>query len=235
MKLDEDTCVVIDELVDAFLEEDVVNEISQWEEDMSCVWMTMVPFAHLVFAAGKEYYCNQIEALECDTTKSKEQINQSSASMTEFNEAEDEASRSDDDREEGFVHQTGLRRQTTKTPTLSDTSETIETKTLVAEDKNCVTADRKDQFTWPGSQSTQKLGIFSLTHMLLLKENQQLVLAQNLLPYLVCLSWHLKSDEEEKLKSILANFRYGSTPPSLKVAAKSVLALVNGLDMVYEL
>ena len=110
-----------------------------------------------------------------------------------------------------------------------------EITTPVSEDNNCVTGNRKNQFTWPGSPSTQKLGIFSLMHMLSFKENQQLALAENLLPYLVCLSWHLKDDEKEKLRTSLANFHDDFSPPSLKVIAKSVLALVNGLDIVYKL
>ena len=72
-------------------------------------------------------------------------------------------------------------------------------------------------------------------HMFVLKENQELALAENLLPYLLCLSWHLKDDDREKLTTSLANFHAASSPPSLKVIAKSVLALVNGLDMVYKL
>ena len=95
-------------------------------------------------------------------------------------------------------------------------------------------AGKNDQFTWPGSASTHKLGIFCLVHMLSIKENQQLALTENLLPYLVCLSWHLTCDEKEKLRNSLANFHNVSAPPSLKVISKSVLALVRGLDMVFK-
>ena len=62
-----------------------------------------------------------------------------------------------------------------------------------------------------------------------------LALAENLLPYLVFLSWYLKDDKREKLTISLANFHCAPSPPSLKVIAKSVLALVNGLDVVYKL
>ena len=217
-KLNSVICDAIDELIDVFLEQNVSKEISKWEEDTSYVWVSMVPLVHLAFAAGKEYYCNQIKDLKCGTKQ------------TESDEAEA------DKREEKRVHQTSCKRKMIKSPTLSDTSETNEAEcTSVAGDKNCVKADRKDQFTWPGSPSIQKLGIFTLMHMLLRDDNQQLALAENLLPYLVCLSWHLKCDEKEKLKTILANFPGVSSPPSLKVVAKSVLALVNGLDMVYKL
>lgn len=89
-------------------------------------------------------------------------------------------------------------------------------------------------FTWPGSKSTQKLGIFSLVHMLSIKENQQLALSENLVPFLVCLSWQLNCKDKEKFSASLANSQIVS-PPSLKIAAKSVLACCNGLDMVFSL
>ena len=70
--------------------------------------------------------------------------------------------------------------------------------------------------------------------VLSIKENLQIALSENLLPYLVCLSWHLNSDEKEKLSTSLANFHSVSVP-SLKVTAKSVLATVYGFDMVSNL
>ncbi|RMX52706.1 hypothetical protein pdam_00004258 [Pocillopora damicornis] len=142
VKLDIDTCKAIHELIDLFLDSHVPNEISEWEEKSSYVWMTMVPLVHLAFA--------------------------------------------------GRIENNRQR-----------------------------------------SSSTQKLGIFSLVHMLSIEENQQLALSENLFPYLVCLSWHLPCDGKEKLRTVLANNVF--TPPSLKVAAKSVLALTRGLDMVFNL
>lgn len=94
--------------------------------------------------------------------------------------------------------------------------------------------DKNEQFPWPGSLATQNLGIFSLMHMLSIKDNQQLALTENLVQYLVCLSWHLSGEEKNKLRKSLANFKSVSAP-SLKIAAKSVLAVVNGLDMVFSL
>ena len=113
-----------------------------------------------------------------------------------------------------------------------DASETMETETLVSGNETCAMAGKKDQLMWPGSTSTQQLGIFSVVHMLSIKENQQLALSENLLPYLVCLSWHLKCDERKKIKNSLGNVYISAAPPSLKVAAKSVLALVYGFDVV---
>ena len=129
-------------------------------------------------------------------------------------------------------HETSCKPREIEGRSLFAISDNTEIETSVSEDKDCVTGK---QFTWPGSPSTQKLGIFSLMHMFSFKENQQLALTENLLPYLVCLLWHLRRDEREKLRTSLANFHDEFSPPSLKIIAKSILALVNGLDMVYKL
>ena len=47
-----------------------------------------------------------------------------------------------------------------------------------------------------GSLSVQRVGIYCLRHMLRLKENCVLIESENLLPYLVCLCWHLRKDEQ---------------------------------------
>ena len=241
----------------------------------------MMPLAHLAFAAGKEYYCSQIKFLECDTTQSEDpyslQSKQSNATITEFNKAQAETSRSENRGEKRKVvfleskqsetfgtdldetdkddvkefqsslyplldsdnrvenHETTCKRMKIEGHTLFAISDNPEIASSVSEDKNCLTGNRKNQFSWPGSPSTQKLGIFSLMHMFSFKENQHLALAENLLPYLMCLSWHLKRDEREKLSTSLANVHDDFSPPSLKVIAKSMLALGDGLDMVYKL
>ena len=55
IKLDRDTSVVIDELIDKFLEKHVPSEISQWDEEVSNIWTSLVPLVHLAFAGGKEH------------------------------------------------------------------------------------------------------------------------------------------------------------------------------------
>ena len=250
----------------------VPSEISKWEEDTSYVWMSMMPLVHLAFAAGKGYCCNQMKVSECDTRQREvscfPKSKLSSATITEFNKAEAENSRSEkrggkrkavfleSKNSEAFVtdldeankddvkefqsslyhikenHGASCKRRKVEGHSLFAISDNTEIETSVSEDKDCVT---RKQFTRPGSPSTQKLGIFSLMHMFSFKENPQLALTENLLPYLVCLSWHLKRDEREKLRTSLGNFHDEFSPPSLKVIAKSMLALVNGLDMVYKL
>lgn len=255
--LDRDTCVAIDELIDMFLDSHVPTEISQWEEEMSFVWMTMVPLVHLAFAAGKEYNCKvemngnnhgyQKNGLKSDELLSEETYSlereQSPTTKIEVDEAGSVDLRnlqsnfpllSSDTREE-TLEKLEDHDHFVSHNTPSDVSESMEIETSASEDKDYLMTGSKDQFTWPGSTSVQKLGMFSLVHMLSIKENQQLALSENLLPYLVCLSWHLKGHEKERLRTSLANVHNISAPPSLKVAAKSVLALFNGLDMVFNL
>ena len=241
VKLDGDICVTIDELIDVFLEQHVPNEISKWEEEMSFVWMTMVPLVHLAFAAGKEYYCNNIHGSKCDVPPSE-----SKQFETVKNEVAEAGTDSTKELQSSLGpllnsyngvenRETSCKRKKKEKPTLSEISENTEIETSVSRDKNFVMPGSKVQFTWPGSTSTQKLGIFSLMHMLSLKENQQLAVAENLFPYMVCLSWHLREDEREKLRTSLANFHNASWLPSLKVIAKSALALVYGLETVFKL
>ena len=241
VKLDEDTCVAIDKLIDRFLQQRTLSEISKWKRDS--YWMTMVPLFHLAFAAGKEYYCNETRGLECDLSQSEivgfAKSRQSGAATTEVDEADKDDTKglqsglclflNSNRREEN--HERASER--IKRHILHAVSGNTKIEASVSEDKNILTENRKNQFTWPGSPSTQRLGIFSLMHVFALKENQQLALAENLLPYLVCPLWHLKDDERELLTISPANFHNASSPPSLKVIVKSFLALVNGLDMVY--
>ena len=200
VKLDRDTCAAVDELIDMFLVRHVPNEISQWEESLSFVWVTMVPLVHLAFAAGEEWkkraHCTIWKSENVEGQFATHRI-QSLDSRTTYGE---NSVASGDGRSES---------QLGRNP-------------------------RNEHFSWPGSKATQKLGVFSLVHMLSIKDNQQLALTENLVQYLTCLLWHLSSDEKDKLRASLANFKSVS-PPSLKIATKSVLALVNGFDMVFSL
>ncbi|KAL9957174.1 hypothetical protein ACROYT_G038780 [Oculina patagonica] len=233
LTLDRDTCVAIDELIDAFLNRHVPSEITKWEEKHSFVWITMVPLVHLAFAAGKEYCCEQVNGLKGDISQTGATVvhEANSADMTDSQSTCSDTELFYDNIEEVLLRQTSCRpkgyltiqtNQYFDSYAVRDASDIMKSANFVSGDKTCVMRDRQDQ--WPGSTSTQKLGIFSLVHMLSIKENQQLALSENLLPYLVCLSWHLKCDEREKLKTSLANFHNDSAPPSLKVIAKSVLA-----------
>lgn len=185
--LDGDIGVAVDQLIDMFLAKHIPSQISQWEESLSFVWVTMVPLVHLAFAVGKKW-----------KNPADQAIWKSTNATTTTLEASTDGEKS------------------------------------AASDRHSESSSRSDQPPWPGSMATQRLGIFSLVHMLSIEDNRQLALSENLLPYLVCLLWHLNSDDRDKLRASLANFK-GLSPPPLKIAAKSVLAFKNGLDVVYSL
>ncbi|XP_031569592.1 uncharacterized protein LOC116304079 [Actinia tenebrosa] len=84
---------------------------------------------------------------------------------------------------------------------------------------------------WPGTTETQKMGVFCIKHMLYLKENCQLLISQNLLPYLICLKWQLKGPLKTDLEEAMQKLPDGKCPPSLSVIARSQLAYVMGFEV----
>jgi len=198
--LDGDIGVAVDQLIDMFLAKHIPSQISQWEESLSFVWVTMVPLVHLAFAVGKKWKNPADQAIWKSTNVESQCAIQSTQPL--------------------------------------ESTTTLEASTdgekSAASDRHSESSSRSDQPPWPGSMATQRLGIFSLVHMLSIEDNRQLALSENLLPYLVCLLWHLNSDDRDKLRASLANFK-SLSPPPLKIAAKSVLTFKNGLDVVYSL
>lgn len=202
VKLDGDISDAVDHLVDMFLAKHVPSQISQWEESLSFVWVTMVPLVHLSFASGKKWKHPADQSL----WKSANVESQCTMESTQPLDS-------------------------TTTPDASTDGEKS-----AESGRRSESLGRSDQQAprWPGSMAIQRLGIFSLVHMLSIEDNRQLALSENLLPYLVCLLWHLNSDDRDKLRASLANFK-SLSPPPLKIVAKSVLAFKNGLDVVYSL
>ncbi|XP_020611384.1 uncharacterized protein LOC110049882 isoform X2 [Orbicella faveolata] len=243
IKLDRDTCAAIDELIDLFLDSHVPDEMSKWEEEMSAIWMTIIPLVHLAFAAGKEYYlCSYGNDQDEDQTKdqkygnnvhgthqSEESCFMESEPPTNSTPEVHNASMANIKKSQGGnrLSNSGSREEKLSDVQVFGSMES--TTSSMSDNKDCVIAGQKNQFLWPGSTSTQKLGVFSLVHTLSIKENLQTALSENIIPYLVCLSWRLNLDERVKLSTGLENV------PSLKVAAKSVLATVYGFDMVSNL
>jgi len=243
IKLDRDTCAAIDELIALFLDSHVPDEMSKWEEEMSAIWMTIIPLVHLAFAAGKEYYLrsygndqdeNQIKDQKYGnnvhgTHQSEESCFMESEPPTKSTPEVHNASMANIKKSQGGnrLSNSGSREEKLSDVQVFGSMES--TTSSMSDNKDCVIAGQKNQFLWPGSTSTQKLGVFSLVHTLSIKENLQTALSENIIPYLVCLSWRLNFDERVKLSTGLENV------PSLKVAAKSVLATVYGFDMVSNL
>lgn len=207
VRVDKDTRSIVDELINKFLERHIPSEISEWEESLSFEWVTMVPLVHLAFGIGKDWRKTTDQIIQENFNGQSHLDSHSSTNMATLD--------------------------TSKIVGDSDTNLDVIISPLSGirgSEMVCLS----NQFTLPGSSATQKLGIFSLVHMLSIKDNQKLAVSQNLVPYLVCLSWQLNPEERGKLIASLANF-HNISPPSLKIAAKSVLSLVNGFDTVFNL
>ena len=243
IKPDRDTCAAIDKQIDLFLDSHVPDELSKWEEEMPAFWMTISPHIHLAFAAGKEYYLDENEIKDHKYMYGKNVHGTHQSEEACFMESELTTNSTPEGHNAGMGNlkksQDGYRlsNSDSREEKLSDVqaSESMESSTsMMSDNKDCVIAGQKNQFLWPGSASTQKLGVFSLVHTLSVEENLQTVLSENILSYLVCLSWRLNFDDRVKLNTGLEKCLNVSVP-SLKVAAKSVLATVYGFDMVSNL
>ncbi|XP_032242766.2 uncharacterized protein LOC116620908 [Nematostella vectensis] len=93
-------------------------------------------------------------------------------------------------------------------------------------------AQGNKRMMWPGSSAVQKLGVFSLRHLLFSSGNRDLVLQEKLLDYLVCLKWQMEGDARSMLTNELTTKFHAVQPPSLRVMSKAVLAQIYGFDAV---
>lgn len=99
------------------------------------------------------------------------------------------------------------------------------------ETKSVEDETRWENGRWPGTPETQKMGIFCIKHMLFFKENCQILVNQNLVPYLTCLKWQLKGPLKTDLEDVMQNLPESKCPPSLSVIAKSQLAYKLGFEV----
>lgn len=235
IRLDKDTCHKIDELINMFLEKHLPREISAWEEETSYVWVTMVPLFHLAFAAGIESHLDSIESQQL-ASKHVESTGQHEPMLAHGMYGQATQVALGPPQSQGWecseASNSLAQQEASQGRWECKSQQTFEVLNSSPLKRQSCVAWQGTNFRRPGSKSTQKLGIFALVHMLSIKENQELALLENLVDYLVCLSWQLKSHNAEYIRLSLSNFKTIS-PPSLKVITKSVLARLSGLDMVY--
>lgn len=234
IRLDKDTCHKIDELINMFLEKHLPREISAWEEETSYVWVTMVPLFHLAFAAGIESHLdNKVNESQQLASKHVESTGQREPMLAPGQATEVALGPMQSQGWECSEASNSLAQQEPSQGGWECKSQqTFEVLNSSPHKRQSCVAWQGTNFRRPGSKLTQKLGIFALVHMLSIKENQELALIENLVDYLVCLSWQLNSHNAKDIHLSLSNFKTVS-PPSLKVITKSVLARLSGLDMVY--
>lgn len=237
IRLDKDTCHEIDELINMFLEKHLPREISAWEEETSYVWVTMVPLFHLAFAAGIESHLDsKVNESQQLASKHVERTGQREPTLALGMYGQATQVALGPPQSQGWECSEASNSLAQQEPSQGGweckSQQTFEVLNSSPHKRQSCVAWQGTNFRRPGSKSTQKLGIFALVHMLSIKENQELALLENLVDYLVCLSWQLNSHNAKDIHLSLSNFKTVS-PPSLKVITKSVLARLSGLDMVY--
>ena len=243
-------------MLELFMEKHEPEEISSWEEHHNYVWVTMIPFVSLLFAGGwfnmaidttKQNNC-QTETKHGNPAKELESqhktefvdggmgsrstaiaVNYADVSCAKgllemFVPCDDgshgESNTSNDTSHVKVPH--GSPSIDRNVNCLSNLPQSVKSQEI---------SDKELKVLKYGSISTQRFGIFCLRHMLRLKENCRLIESENLLPYLICLCWYLKEDERELMRQALIQFQH-VRPPSLKVIAKSALAMKEGFETV---
>lgn len=210
----------IDSVIERFVQEYNPRRIAEYEENEMYVWITLAPIVHMAFAAGprtsKTTRLNDESFTAKKSRYSAEMPLTNEVDMDEFAENDLGAASSGD-----FGMHTGG-----SAPQLHEQM----TKAKEIELGNPMTA------RWPGSPSVQKLAIFALQHTLYSKDNRQILKAEGLDSYLVCLQWQLKAGTEydNLTKELLVVAGDEFKVPTLKVICKAVLASMHGLDSVYK-
>ena len=231
------------------------EEISRWEEQHNYVWVTMIPFVHLVFAGGL-YPCGitSEEQVEDHQSQPAQDFVKQVVEETEFVDggvatgSTVTSLKSDVTCVAGLLdmfgsHESGAQNESSSSSSIShvqihDACSSIDRNVesskipVTMMEPQEVAAIEVTRTVMYGSLSVQRVGIYCLRHMLRLKENCVLIESENLLPYLVCLCWHLRKDEQGLLKDALRRFQ-NVPPPTLKVIAKSTMAMREGLESVY--
>lgn len=257
MELDQEITLKIDELLELFMQKHEPEEISRWEEHHNYVWVTMIPFVHLVFAGGwfpittaKQGANEEVDRDHAEdfdpqpNTVKRESVDGGVASgsiVVPFKSADVSCS-------EGLLEMFGTREgDVSNEPSSSGnishaqihdaclsidrSASTLKNPAKTVKSQESVAKEASDAVMY-GSLSVQRFGIFCLRHMLRLGENCVLIESENLLPYLVCLCWFLEKDEKDLLKEALKKFQH-VPPPTLKIIAKSSMAMKEGLESVY--
>ena len=260
VELDSITVNTINHLIDGFLQCHKPDEMLDWEEEHGYVWVTLVPLIHLAFAGGPPVKKPGLGVdwgnTKRDSTGSGCKNIETSAHIIDVREKLDlchissvieqkpnVAVRTEGHRTEG--HRTeGHRTEGHRTEGHSLTDEVKNTSKQTAwplSDHHYLNFDANEKATcskdipaearFPGSTSTQKLGLFALKYVLCVEENRRLAESEKLLEYLMCLCWTLQSEERSVLTEQLKKFNVIRVP-SLKTVCKSHLARIYGFQAV---
>ncbi|XP_068762520.1 uncharacterized protein [Montipora capricornis] len=236
--MDPQTAECIDKIIAAFLAKHKPDDVSKWEENHNYVWVSLTPFVSLAFSGRQVTGCTN-SFLEIDCKKQKgEDKNECQAT---WNGIQDDVDGPNLLSEKGMINdmsdadmqlgshafpdkKTGLEKPVQGTGNLDSTA-----GGTTGDHSLSGNVTENKQRTMLGSKQTQKLGLFTLQHMLTSSGNQQLVKSERLLPYLDCLCGHISDDDAGLLKAQLRKY-WSPSPASLSVICKSSLAFMLGFE-----
>ena len=223
--IDDSTTHTINTLIDCCLSKITPTAIAMLEEIQCYVWVTLVPLVHLAFAGGlgrsrsgipsstNSAVCHRPASTVLTTTDSETEV------KLPLDHYLGKSSFFPNQEHPSYLLAKNL-------PPCGQACSTASNCERLPED--CFSMNNK----FPGSSSVQQLGIFAIQHLLYSSANRQLLLLEGLLQYLICLSWQLQRGDKRILEQELNKFN-GIEPPSLKAAAKSVLARLHGFETVF--
>lgn len=224
---------VVDWLIESFLGRHKPHEIQSWNEQNSCLWNSLVPCVELMYAGGKYCMCN--ESLLLDDASA---LNYGSSKCDcTSNNAENKGIDKNARKKEPLVKHTAYCEavlcEQMIVSSRSNTSFSCQCmKRLPSASER---THSENLMSWPGSHATQRLGLFTLQCLLPIKHNCDVLIKENLLPYVITLGWQLRKPERLALNKALCyvkNVKSTWNPPSLEVIISSVLARRDGFNKV---
>ena len=209
----------VDDIIASFLATKKPTDISRWEENHNYVWISMIPFVSLGFSglqiqkekdsSGISYALNS--GNECANDNSCSEEHDPSFGMACLDKFDGPSMVS--------TNQNSIVKKNA-----------MESADIERYENSCnINVAEKRQETMLGSTQTQKLGLFTLQHMLYSNGNRQLIENEHLLSFLDCLCWHVNPADGGLLNAELRKY-WPPKPPSLSVICKSSLSFIYGFE-----
>lgn len=224
----------VDCLIERFLRRHKPHEIQSWNEQNSCHWKSLVPCVEMMYAGGKYCMCNE-SLLHADA--SAWNYGSSKCDCTSNNAENEEMHKNVRTKERLAKHkvycEAALCKQIDDMIVSSQSNSTYTCRCM----KRLPSASERthSEISWPGSHATQRLGIFTLQCLLPIKHNCNVLIQENLLPYVITLGWQLRNPERLALNKALCyikNVKSTWNPPSLEVIISSLFARRDGFNKV---
>lgn len=225
----------INDIIASFLAKNKPSDVSSWEENHNYVWVSMTPFVSLAFS-GREIQKKNESLAQSGPNKHAELENYDLNKCAGVSENHQFVLVACQDKMDGPNLLPANQSDVFKND-MEGKNAVIKTKMEGSDISNpadtsgaelCSMTEESPE-TLFGSMQTQKLGLFTLQHMLYSSGNRQLVEGEHLLSYLECLCWHISPGDGRLLRAELRKY-WSPKPAALAVMCKSSLAFVYGFE-----